>query len=267
MAVKYLADRVHETSTTTGTGTYSLTGPIVGHQSFVAGVGTGVPVYYVAYNVDDWEVGIGTVTDSNPDTLSRTTILSSSNADAAVNWVPGIKDIVLSVPASDHAGQSKLYIRNVSNAQGVGSQTAVTAGVDTTLELNGDGSNNFSTDNVGTGKLELDAAFNGGTGGVIIDNLDPQTILSLRLTLVNKGTPTNGIAKVFLVPDKALPGTGFTILSAPRDYRTDVEVPVLFEAFHGGIQAVYVKMNADNARTFEVRGLQVVAHENNTRVV
>lgn len=267
MAVKYVADRVHETSTTTGTGTYDLTGPIVGHQSFVAGVGTAVEVYYVAYNVDDWEVGVGTITDATPDTLSRDIILSSSNAGAAVNWVAGIKDIILSVPAFEHAGQGRLYIHNVSNTPGAGAQTAVTAGVDTTLQLNGDGANNFTTDNVAAGKLELDAAFNGGTGGIIVDQLNEKTMLSCRLTLVNTGTPTAGIAKIFLVFDKTVPGTGTQIVSAPADFRQNVEVPVHFEAFHGDIEAVYIQMNADNARTFEVRGFQITAHENNSRMV
>ncbi len=93
-------DRVKETSTTTGTGTYDLAGAVAGFQTFVAGIGTGNTTWYAATDGTGWEIGIGTVTDATPDTLARTTILSSSNADAAVNWGAGTKTITCSLPAS-----------------------------------------------------------------------------------------------------------------------------------------------------------------------
>ena len=81
-------DRVKETSTTTGTGTFSLDGASQSFESFVSGVGTGNQTYYCIENPTatptEFEVGIGTVTDAAPDTLSRDTIISSSNSDAAV---------------------------------------------------------------------------------------------------------------------------------------------------------------------------------------
>lgn len=95
-----LNDRVKETSTTTGTGTYDLAGAVTGFQGFVAGIGTGNTCWYAATDGTDWEVGIGTVTDATPDTLARTTILQSSNADAAVNWGAGTKQLVVTLPAS-----------------------------------------------------------------------------------------------------------------------------------------------------------------------
>lgn len=93
------ADRVKETSTTTGTGTYSLAGAVAGFRTFVAGIGTTNTCHYVAEDGTDWEVGIGTVTDATPDTLARTLILSSSNAGAAVNWAAGTKNIFCALPA------------------------------------------------------------------------------------------------------------------------------------------------------------------------
>ena len=90
-----VADRVAETTTTTGTGTYSLLGASLAHQSFVAGAGTASVVRYCAYDGTDWEIGEGTVTDLATDTLTRTTIYSSSNAGSAVNWTAGTRDIVL----------------------------------------------------------------------------------------------------------------------------------------------------------------------------
>jgi len=94
-------DRVKETSTTTGTGTFSLDGASQDFETFVAGVGTGNTTYYCIVNsgTDEWEVGVGTVTDATPDTLSRDTIISSSNSDAAVTFTSGTKDVFCTIPA------------------------------------------------------------------------------------------------------------------------------------------------------------------------
>ncbi len=96
-----LADRVKETTTTTGTGTVNLAGAETGFQTFVAGVGNSNTTYYaiVDGNTGDFEVGIGTVTDASPDTLSRDTILQSSNSDSAVNFGSGTKSVFCTQPA------------------------------------------------------------------------------------------------------------------------------------------------------------------------
>ena len=94
-------DRVKETSTTTGTGTFNLAGAETGYESFVSGVGTGNTTYYAIElnSENEWEVGIGTVTSGSPDTLSRDTIISSSNSDAAVNFTSGTKNVFCTLPA------------------------------------------------------------------------------------------------------------------------------------------------------------------------
>lgn len=97
MALKY-APRVKETTTTTGTGTYSLGGAVIGFQSFVSGINTANKTCYSCTNQIDWEIGVGTVTDSTTDTLSRDTIIASSNSGSAVNWGAGSKDIFCTVP-------------------------------------------------------------------------------------------------------------------------------------------------------------------------
>ena len=79
-----IADRVKETTTTTGTGTINLAGAVAAFQTFVAGIGSGNTCYYTIVSGNNWEIGIGTVTDASPDTLSRTTILASSNSDSAL---------------------------------------------------------------------------------------------------------------------------------------------------------------------------------------
>ena len=94
-------DRVKETSTTTGTGTFNLAGAETGYESFVSGVGTTNTTYYAIElnSENEWEVGIGTVTSGSPDTLSRDTIISSSNSDAAVTFSSGTKNVFCTLPA------------------------------------------------------------------------------------------------------------------------------------------------------------------------
>ena len=94
-------DRVKETSTTTGTGTFDLGGAVSGFESFVTAIGNGNTTYYSIVNENgEFEVGLGTVTDAATDTLSRDTILSSSNSDAAVNFSAGTKNVFCTLPAS-----------------------------------------------------------------------------------------------------------------------------------------------------------------------
>ena len=97
-----LDDRVKETSTTTGTGTLNLSGAVSGFQTFVAGVGDGNTTYYAIVNrdEDEWETGLGTVTDATTDTLARTTVIASSNSDSAVSFSSGTKDVFVTLPAS-----------------------------------------------------------------------------------------------------------------------------------------------------------------------
>ena len=94
-------DRVKETSTTTGTGTFDLAGASADFESFVSGVGDGNTTYYCITNTgtDEFEVGIGTVTDAATDTLSRDTILSSTNSDNLVNFSAGEKEVFCTIPA------------------------------------------------------------------------------------------------------------------------------------------------------------------------
>ena len=94
-----LADRVKETTTTTGTGTVTLLGATTGFQSFSV-IGNTNTTYYTitAQTGTEWEVGIGTYSSSGT-TLARTTVISSSNAGSLVNFSAGTKDVFVTYPA------------------------------------------------------------------------------------------------------------------------------------------------------------------------
>ena len=92
-----LKDRVKETTTTTGTGTITLGGAVSGFQGFSA-IGDGNETFYTIAGGGEWEVGIGTYTSSGT-TLSRDTVLESSNSGSLVNFSAGTKDVFVTYPA------------------------------------------------------------------------------------------------------------------------------------------------------------------------
>ena len=112
MAFK-LNDRVKESSSTTGTGTFTLGGAVTGFETFAAGIGGSNTTYYCIFETgtNKFEVGFGTL-NGGASTLARTNIISSSNSDAAVNFagatevfctVPGAK---ISLPTPEEYGSS-----------------------------------------------------------------------------------------------------------------------------------------------------------------
>lgn len=89
-------DRVQETTTTTGTGTLTLAGAVTGFQTFSSAIGNTNTTYYAIDGGSEWEVGIGTVGSG---TLTRDTILESSNGGTAVNFSAGTKNVFVTYPA------------------------------------------------------------------------------------------------------------------------------------------------------------------------
>ncbi len=111
MAALTLADRVRETTTTTGTGAVTLAGAVTGYQSFAAiGNGNVTPYVIVGQNTSEWEVGAGTYTAAGT-TLSRDTVISSSNAGSLVNFSAGTKDVFVS-PNQERS----IYLDSTGNA-------------------------------------------------------------------------------------------------------------------------------------------------------
>jgi hypothetical protein len=141
MAGPLFFDRVMETSTTTGTGTYTLAGAVTGYQTF-AGVGDGNTAYYCAMDVDGngiptggWEVGLGTYTAAGT-LLARTTMLASSNSNNAVNWAAGTRRVFLVVPASIASSGVAQVVNTQTGAVATGSTLIPT---DDTIPQNTEG--------------------------------------------------------------------------------------------------------------------------------
>jgi len=109
-----LADRVKETTTTTGTGTVTLLGASTGYQSFAV-VGDGNTTYYTiaGQTTSEWEVGIGTYTLSGT-TLARTTVLANSSATqpSALSFSAGTKDVFVTYPAGRSVSGGEGYTEN-----------------------------------------------------------------------------------------------------------------------------------------------------------
>jgi hypothetical protein len=101
MLTPAVADRVLETTVTTGTGTASLDGAVSRYRGFVATLGDNREVEYtiVHRSANEWEVGVGTCLSGTPDTLTRMRVKSSSNSNALVNFSAGTKDVFIARPA------------------------------------------------------------------------------------------------------------------------------------------------------------------------
>jgi hypothetical protein len=241
-----LADRVKESSVTTGTGTFTLDGAITGYQTFSSAIGNGNTCYYTiaSQTLNEWEVGIGTV---GAGTLARTTILSSSNAGSAVNFSASTKDVFVTYPAEksvyrDSAGdtvQQSFNALSVTNTATIGNAALTTGTISTTPAASTDIVNKSYVDTlVASGvhfhtpvRLEsptpLTVTYNNGTAGVgaTLTNAGTQVALSIDgvATAVNDRilvyTQTNATQNgVYVVTDI---GSGSTNWVMTRSDDTD----------------------------------------------
>jgi len=122
-----VADRVKETTSTTGTGTVTLLGASAGFQSFAV-IGDTNTTYYTiaAQSGNEWEVGIGTYTSSGT-TLARTTVFSNSSGTqpSALSFSAGAKDVFVTYPAelAAFANGNGAVIENYTTLTGTYSMT------------------------------------------------------------------------------------------------------------------------------------------------
>lgn len=197
-----LKDRVKETTTTTGTGSFALAGAVTGYDSF-GQIGNGNTTYYAVYldGGSEWEVGIGTYTA--PSTLSRDTILASSNAGSVVTFSAGQKTIWCDYPAgkavyTDATGSISQPIVNISGITGaISTVDTITfdTGYTTTLttgQLGWDGNNTLGL---------------GMSGGNIVQEIGLQSYIY--------GKASSAITKGQLIKKTGANGSSGVITFAP----------------------------------------------------
>jgi hypothetical protein len=187
MALIAPPDRVLETSTTVGTGTYTLDGAMTGYRAASAVCANGDTAYYYAEDVDgngvplgSWETGLGTWGTGG--TLARTAIHTSSNANAAVNWSAGIRRVSLSLTATQMA-----TLAFVTSANNAAARTALGA---TTV-----GSSVFVATDAAAARTALDikqlqSIDYSLSGNALTLKLNP-TNLDFRSTTLTTGAPVN----------------------------------------------------------------------------
>lgn len=194
-----VADRVREQTTSTGTGTYTLAGAVLGHQSFSV-VGDGSTTYYCCTDGTDWEIGTGTYTASGT-TLARTTVHASTNGGSAVDWSAGTRNIYGVLPAT--------VLDSLINPTGAGDVVGPASSTDNAVAR-------FDTT---TGKLIQDSVvvvddsgnLSGVSGAVFNDaaadvNFRVETLLDENALFVDGGTDNVGIGTAS--PDKKLEVVG-----------------------------------------------------------
>lgn len=174
-------DRVQETTATTGTGTLTLGGAVLGFQTFAA-IGNSNTTYYAINDLitGDWEVGIGTYTASGT-TLSRDTVLSSSNGGSLVSFASGTKNVFCTYPSEraiylDSAGSYP--VQNTFNTLNATTATLTAGTVTTTPSSGTDIVNKTYVDTLAASgihfhqpvrvesTINLNATYNNGTAGV-----------------------------------------------------------------------------------------------------
>ena len=174
MALK-IADRVRETTTTTGTGTIDLLGAVTNFETFAANLSDSDTTYYaiVDNTNDDFEVGLGTFSTGTPNTLARTTPIASSNSNSAVNFGAGTKDVFITTPAS------KMAFLNASGSLiSSGGTSLMEVANDTSPQLGGNLDVN-GNDIVTTSNADLELAPN-GTGKVVVKGNTNQGAIKLN---------------------------------------------------------------------------------------
>jgi hypothetical protein len=188
-------DRVKETTTTTGTGAVSLGGAVTGFETFAAGIGNSNTTYYaiVHQTAAEFEVGLGTL-DGDSSDLTRTTVISSSNSDSAVDFAAGTKDVFCTIPAS------KLIFEDANNDATVGRNLTVTgdltvSGDDITMATNtsgaaliGDGTNFNPVAISGDISIAANGTAAIGSGVIVNADVNASAAIAMSKTAFSAGT-------------------------------------------------------------------------------
>lgn len=187
-----VADRVKETSTTTGTGAFTLDGAVTGYQAFSV-IGNGNTTYYaiVGQTGSEWEVGLGTYTSSGT-SLSRDTILSSSNGGTIVTFSAGTKDVFVTYPAGRSVYQDTAGLVALSGTLQAGTLIG--------------GSASITNAHIGSALIDIitNNTFTGGSGSITTLTGSSINFTTIRATTFEGGsasitTITGASAKITLI--------------------------------------------------------------------
>jgi len=189
-----IADRVRETSTTTGTGTLTLDGAVTGFRTFSSAIGNTNTCYYTITMNGDYEIGVGTV---GAGTLARTTILKSSNSNNAVNFGAGTKDVFVT-----YAADKAVYKDASNNVNALGTiSSGVWNGTEITVPYGGTGVATLTGIVKGNGQSAFSAAVAG------TDYVTPTGTETLTNKTLTNPTVTNYVE----TPYVANSGTAITL--------------------------------------------------------
>jgi len=247
-----LADRVQETTTSTGTGSVTLAGAVIGYQSFAV-IGNGNTTYYTIADQGgaNWEVGIGTYSTTGP-TLARTTVLSSSNSGSLVPFTAGTKTVFVTYPSSqsvyEDASGNVSPLGTIASGVWQGTTigvayggTGVTASSGANSVVLRDSSQNITVNRVNQANTTTTAA--GGTTALTAASSYIQTLVGTggqTYTLPNATTLTTGVAFLF---NNLATGT-LTI----QDYAA----ATIGTIATGGAGAVFLTNNATTGGTWDL---------------
>ena len=200
-----LKDRVQETSTTTGTGTLTLAGAVTQFQTFSSAVGNGNTTYYTIYNAGgtQWEVGVGTV---GAGTLSRDTVLSSSNANALVSFT-GTLYVFGDYPAGKAVYQdangnvaANAFDDSYTNVAATGTTTTLTVASVRRYTVTGSGGQTFKLPDATTLTNGVIFEFdnNQSSGAITVNNNSNTLVVSV---------PSGGLVRINLLSNATSAGS------------------------------------------------------------
>jgi len=190
-----LGDRIQETSTSTGTGTISLAGAVTGYQSFAVIGNTNTTYYTIAdQSGSNWEVGIGTYYSGNT-SLARTTILASSNSNAAVLFTAGTKSVFVTYPAEKAIYSDAGNITTITNF--ASANVLITGGTISGSNITIPAANVTGLGTMATQNANAVTVTGGSLDNVTIGSTTPNLATFTNLTATGNVT-ANGVSRQFV---------------------------------------------------------------------